>query len=179
MTQQLIYLVGAKTLKIIGYLIGSQVLIQVIRALSKKIRSATKQLGKKNLIQQEARVQTMRNLIVSSARIVINFIVIVMILAELGADITPLLTGAGIIGLAVGFGAKNLVSDLIAGFFFIIENQFNIGDMVQIGSSTGKVVRLTLRTVTLRDEEKKIHIIPNSNVKFLIKYPPKEKKKKR
>ncbi|MCJ7827572.1 mechanosensitive ion channel family protein, partial [Patescibacteria group bacterium] len=78
--------------------------------------------------------------------------------------------------LAIGFGAKNLVSDLIAGFFFILENQFNIGDTVEVGGNKGKVVRLTLRTLTLRDEEKKTYIIPNSNIKYIVKYPSLKKK---
>ncbi len=171
MNQDLLYLAGAKTLKIIGYLIGGQVAIQLIRALSRRLKVVTKKLGKKKIIEQKERLSTLRNMITSSARVVVNFLVLMMILSELGVDIGPLLAGAGILGLAVGLGARNLVSDLIAGFFFILENQFNIGDTVQIGTSTGKVVKITLRTITLRDKEKKTHIIPNSNVKYVIKYP--------
>lgn len=178
MTQQLIYLLGAKILKITGYLVGSQILIQLIKAFSRKLKAATRQLSKRNIVQQQERIQTLRNLVVSSAKIIINFIAIMMILTELGVDIAPLLTGAGILGLAVGLGAKSLVADVLAGFFFILENQFNIGDTIDIGGASGKVVRLTLRTVTLRDKEGKTYIIPNSNIRYITKQPAGNKKKK-
>jgi small-conductance mechanosensitive channel len=80
----------------------------------------------------------------------------------------------GILGLAVGFGAKNLVADLIAGFFIILENQFNIGDEVQIGTNRGKVIKISLKSITLRDKEKKTYFIPNSTIKSVIRFPKKQ-----
>jgi small conductance mechanosensitive channel len=80
-------------------------------------------------------------------------------------DITPLLTGAGIAGLALGFGAQSLVKDFLSGFFILIENQFRVGDVIKIGEFSGVVERISLRTVVLRDLEGNVHVIPNGEVK--------------
>jgi len=96
-----------------------------------------------------------------------------MILAELGVNIAPLVTGAGIIGLAIGFGAKSLAADFIAGFFIILENQFNVGDEIEINKNKGRVIKISLRTATLIDKDKKVYIVPNSSIKTVVKYPKK------
>jgi len=172
--EQLPLLIGQKLFKIALFLIGGEIAKRAVSLLVKRIRTASQKLGQKALAQQQAKLKTTRSLIKNTAKLVINFIVFVMILSELGLNIAPLITGAGILGLAVGFGAKSLVSDLIAGFFIILENQFNIGDKVQIGTNKGKVIKISLRTVTLRDEERKIYIIPNSSIKYIIKFPKKK-----
>lgn len=79
-------------------------------------------------------------------------------------DITPLLGGAAILGLAVSFGAQSLVKDLIAGFFILMENQFALGDVVQAGGKGGVVERMTLRVVHLRDLDGSLHVIPNGEI---------------
>ncbi|MFC1790744.1 mechanosensitive ion channel family protein [Patescibacteria group bacterium] len=163
--------ISQKLLRILLYLLGGQTLKRLLILISKKIRQAPSSLTRKVSAKQRQKIDTLRSLIVNTSKIIINFVVFVIILAEVGVNIAPLLTGAGILGLAVGFGAKSLVSDLIAGFFIILENQFNVGDWVQIGSSQGRVTKITLRTITLKDKDKKIYIIPNSNIKALIKYP--------
>ena len=87
-----------------------------------------------------------------------------MILKELSIDIGPILAGVGIIGLAVGFGAQSLVKDFLSGMFILIENQYNVGDVVQLASASGLVEKITLRATTLRDLEGKVHIIPNGTI---------------
>jgi small-conductance mechanosensitive channel len=82
-------------------------------------------------------------------------------------EIGPLLAGAGIIGLAVSFGAQSLVKDVITGFFLLMENQFALGDVIEIGGKSGVVEHLTLRVVVLRDLEGTRHIIPNSEIKMV------------
>jgi len=173
---QILAVIGQKAVKIILILLIGEISKRAISLLVKKLRLAEKRLGETLLARQEKRLKTIRSLITNTAKIVINFIVLVTILAELGVNITPLITGAGILGLAVGFGAKNLVADLIAGFFIILENQFNIGDTVEIGTHKGKVIKITLRTITLKDKDKKTYIIPNSSIKAVIKYPRKNLK---
>jgi small conductance mechanosensitive channel len=90
-----------------------------------------------------------------------------MALRELDVDITPLLTGAGIIGLAVGFGSQTLVKDIISGLFLIAENQIRIGDVVEINGVGGAVEEINLRTVVLRDSEGTVHTISNGEIRTL------------
>jgi small conductance mechanosensitive channel len=79
-------------------------------------------------------------------------------------DIGPLLAGAGILGLAFSFGAQSLVKDVIAGFFILMENQFVVGDIIEVAGKTGTVERMTLRAVTLRDGEGTMHVVPNGQI---------------
>jgi small conductance mechanosensitive channel len=85
-----------------------------------------------------------------------------------GVDIRPILAGAGVIGLAIGFGAQSLVKDFVSGLFILIENQYDIGDKVKIGSSEGNVIRITMRSTVLRDEEGKTYYISNGSIKDVI-----------
>jgi small-conductance mechanosensitive channel len=84
-----------------------------------------------------------------------------MILREFGVDIAPILAGVGVAGLAIGFGAQSLVKDVLAGMFVLIENQYNVGDVVRLADTPGLVEKVTLRATTLRDLEGRVHIIPN------------------
>ncbi len=79
-------------------------------------------------------------------------------------DITPLLAGAGILGLAVSFGAQSLVKDVIAGFFILIENQFVVGDIIEVSGVSGVVEEMTMRMVVLRDVRGTVHIVPNGQI---------------
>lgn len=90
-----------------------------------------------------------------------------MALRELDVDITPVLTGAGIVGLAVGFGAQTLVKDIISGLFLIAEDQVRIGDVVQINGIGGAVEQINLRTIVLRDVEGVVHAISNGEIRTL------------
>jgi small conductance mechanosensitive channel len=90
-----------------------------------------------------------------------------MILRELAVDITPVLTGAGIVGLAVGFGAQTLVRDIISGFFLIMEDQVRVGDVAVVNGQGGLVEAVNLRTIVLRDEKGAVHVVPNGEVKTL------------
>ena len=90
-----------------------------------------------------------------------------MILRELQVDIMPVLTGAGIAGLAVGFGAQTLVRDIIAGFFLILEDQVHVGDVAIINGTGGLVESVKLRTIVLRDLSGTVHVIPNGSINGL------------
>ncbi len=92
---------------------------------------------------------------------------VLMILRELDVDITPVLTGAGIVGLAIGFGAQTLVRDVISGFFLIIEDQVRVGDVAVVNGIGGLVEQINLRTIVLRDSEGAVHVIPNGEIKTL------------
>ena len=90
-----------------------------------------------------------------------------MMLREFGINITPVLTGAGIAGLAVGFGAQTLVRDIISGFFLILEDQVRVGDVAAINGVGGLVEQINLRTIVLRDEEGAVHVFPNGAITTL------------
>ena len=106
------------------------------------------------------RVRTIHQILRTSAAVFIWTLAGVMVLKELGIAIGPILAGAGIAGLALGFGAQTLVKDMITGLFILIEDQFRVGDVVRAGGHAGKVEKITLRTVWLRDAEGVVHILP-------------------
>ncbi|OPY60228.1 MAG: putative MscS family protein YkuT [Syntrophorhabdaceae bacterium PtaU1.Bin034] len=89
---------------------------------------------------------------------------VMIILRELGIDIGPVLAAAGIVGLAVGFGAQSLVKDVISGFFILLEDQIRVGDVVEVGGKGGLVEKVNLRTTVLRDLAGNVHYVPNGNI---------------
>ena len=121
-------------------------------------------------ILSDARMQTLGTLIRSVARYIIYFIAGIMILEELGIKTSSLLAGAGIVGLAVGFGAQNLVRDIISGFFIIFEHQFSVGDYIDAAGVSGKVEEVGLRMTKLRDWGGELHIIPNGEITRVTNY---------
>ncbi|PYY67442.1 mechanosensitive ion channel protein, partial [Pseudomonas jessenii] len=117
-----------------------------------------------------ARAQTMMPLIRNVLFIAIFIIALIVALANMGMNVTPLLAGAGVIGLAIGFGAQSLVADLITGLFIIIEDSLAIDDYVDVGGHLGTVEGLTIRTVRLRDIDGIVHTIPFSEIKSIKNY---------
>ncbi len=118
----------------------------------------------------EARAYTLGGLASNIVNISFIATTFLMILSEWGINIGPLLAGAGILGLAVGFGTQTLVKDIVTGFFILLENQFNVGDKIIIAGVEGKVVAINLRTTVLKDKKGIFHIIPNSKVSDIAKY---------
>ena len=117
-----------------------------------------------------ARAQTMMPLIRNVLFVAIFIIALIVALANMGMNVTPLLAGAGVIGLAIGFGAQSLVADLITGLFIIIEDSLAIDDYVDVGGHLGTVEGLTIRTVRLRDIDGIVHTIPFSEIKSIQNY---------
>jgi len=117
-----------------------------------------------------ARAQTMMPLIRNVLFVAIAIIALIVALANMGMNVTPLLAGAGVIGLAIGFGAQSLVADLITGLFIIIEDSLAIDDYVDVGGHLGTVEGLTIRTVRLRDIDGIVHTIPFSEIKSIKNY---------
>ncbi len=112
-------------------------------------------------------IRTLTGLIQTIGLAVIWTIAIIMALGQIGVDITPILAGAGIVGLAIGFGAQNLVRDMISGFFMILENQVRVGDVAIVNGTGGLVERISFRTITLRDTAGVVHVFPNGTVQTL------------
>ena len=115
-------------------------------------------------VEARKRVETLVRLLTQMIRIVLFVTLALVLLMQLGVQVGPLIASAGIIGLAVGFGAQSLVKDVITGFFMVMENQMRVGDIVTVNGTGGLVETLTLRTVVLRDVGGVVHIFPNGSI---------------
>jgi small conductance mechanosensitive channel len=114
---------------------------------------------------EKKREDTLIRILNGALRIVIMIMAALMILQELGIEIGPILAGAGIVGLALGFGGQYLIRDIITGLFIIIENQYRIGDVINIDATGGLVEDISLRKTTLRDMNGTVHHIPHGEIK--------------
>lgn len=118
-------------------------------------------------LEWQRRASTLGGILTSTVTVTVWFIAILMVLRELAIDVLPILTGAGIAGLAIGFGAQNLVRDVISGFFLILEDQVRVGDIARINGVTGVIEQINLRTIVLRDPEGAVQVFPNGTVTAL------------
>jgi moderate conductance mechanosensitive channel len=118
-------------------------------------------------IQIIKRRNTLIGLFVTVLRVAVIILAALMVFRELDFEIGPILASAGIVGLAVGFGAQSLVKDIISGAFIVLERQFSVGDVVKISDRSGVVENLGLRTTILRDLEGTAHIIPNGKIEIV------------
>src|SRR5690625_1639850 len=116
------------------------------------------------------REQTLSKLLTNILMYLIAFIVIVMILDILGVPISTLLAGAGVAGLAIGFGAQSLVKDVISGFFIIFEDQFSVGDYIMIHNMEGTVEEIGLRTTKIQGWTGEQYVIPNGDISLVTNY---------
>ena len=124
----------------------------------------------KNVSQKEKRAETLGHIVITTGNIVIYAVILLMVLSVFGVDIRPILAGAGIIGLAIGFGAQSLVKDFVSGLFILVENQYGIGDKVKIGGLEGHVIRLTMRSTVLKDEEGNLYYMSNGSINNVINF---------
>jgi len=113
------------------------------------------------------RVRTLTSVLWTIAVGLIWFLAILTTLEQIGVNIGPILASAGVVGLAVGFGAQNLVKDLVSGFFLILENQVRVGDIAVINGTGGLVEAITFRTLVLRDQSAVVHVFPNGSINTL------------
>lgn len=114
------------------------------------------------------RAVTLGRVLRYTTTVVISLIASVAVLAELGVSVAPILGAAGVVGLAVGFGAQSLVKDYVTGLFLLVENQIRLGDVVQLAEHTGTVEQVTLRYVRLRDYSGNVYFIPNGTISTVI-----------
>jgi moderate conductance mechanosensitive channel len=118
-------------------------------------------------LERAKRARTLGAVVQNATTVLVIGSALLMVLQRVGVDITPVLTGAGIVGLAVGFGAQTLVRDIISGFFLILENQVRVGDAAAINGTAGQVESINLRTIVLRDIEGTVHVFPNGAITTL------------
>lgn len=152
--------------KILFIIVLALVLIRVMKAITNRLATFSRQQSLPTGVRTQ-QLRTLAGVIHSVSVFVIVFLALMQILPVLGINMGPLLASAGIAGLAIGFGAQTLVKDVINGFFVLMENQYDIGDVVRIAGVSGTVEGMTLRRTTLRDVDGAMHIIPNSEIKIV------------
>ena len=142
----------------------------VIRAANLAIEHLQFNLARRRAptdLEWQRRAATLGGILTSLVTASCAFIAILMVLRQLSIDVLPILTGAGIFGLAIGFGAQNLVRDVISGFFLILEDQVRVGDLTRINGVAGMVEQINLRTIVLRDGEGAVQVFPNGTITAL------------
>lgn len=158
--------VAASGARILGIALAAWIAIAIaqrsIRAL--RIRISTR------FDDHEARkrAETLGRVFRYIAAVVISLIAGMLVLSELGVSVAPILGAAGVVGLAVGFGAQSLVKDFFTGFFLLLENQIRQGDVVKLGDHAGLVEEVTLRYVQLRDYDGNVHFVPNGTISSVV-----------
>jgi small-conductance mechanosensitive channel len=161
----------AKPLKIAVVLVVATVVTWLVRraikrfAASVQARAASGALGADLPVRTAARIHTLVAVLRSLATAAIFGLAFLTILGEIGINLGPLIAGAGVVGVAVGFGAQSLVKDFIAGFFMLIEDQYGVGDIVDVGEVNGTVEAVTLRSTRIRDVHGTVWHVPNGEIK--------------
>jgi len=153
--------IGQGFIKIIAIIFISGIIIRIGRLA---IHNTFKLRNKSPLRVSERREATLEKLLDNVLSYVVYFIAFMMILSTLTIDVKALLAGAGIVGLAIGFGAQNLVKDIISGFFIIFEDQFSVGDHIKVGQFEGNVEAIGLRTTKIKNWTGELHILPNGSI---------------
>jgi len=152
--------------KILAIIIITFILIRVVRVVINRSKARIS-LRTEDDIEAAKRIETLTGLVEKTVRALVLTAAALMVLQSLGINIGPLLAGAGVVGLAVGFGAQSLVKDVISGFFILIENHMNVGDVVEISGKAGVIESINLRVTTLRDYSGSVHVIPNGQIAVL------------
>ena len=142
-------------------LLGSLVVWELVNAA---IARHLAQLARNAQLARSARLRTLLPMFRTTLLVTVSLIAGLVILSEIGVNIAPLLAGAGVIGLAIGFGSQKLVQDIITGLFLLLENAMQVGDVVTLGGMSGTVENLSIRTIRLRALDGSVHIVPFSAV---------------
>ena len=149
---------------ILVIVVGSSIVVRVLHLAIKNLQFKIGRRHSKTDLEWQRRATTISGLLESIVTVTIGFVAVMMLLQELSVDIRPILAGAGIAGLAIGFGAQNLVRDVISGFFLILEDQVRVGDIAKINGVGGIVEQINLRTIVLRDGEGAVQVFPNGTI---------------
>ncbi len=159
-------------IKIVLLIVGAMIIQSVIRfstrraisVLYKKVKGAHRPAD-----EIKKRTDTLSKVIVKTSQVILVLIIVITVLTELAVNVSALITGMGIAGIAVGFGAQGLVRDVVSGLFIILEDQYGQGDYVEIAGKSGKVIDLNLRRTILQSDDKKMHYIPNKEITIVTR----------
>ncbi len=167
---------GVNSLKIISIIFGAMIIVRIARAaitktFTMRVSLTDKlQAGGYKTYNADRRYRTVLRLLKSIVGYVVYFIAGVACLSVVGINITGLIAGAGVVGLAIGFGAQSLVKDVITGFFIIFEDQFGVGDYIRLTNIEGTVLEIGLRTTKIKGAGGEINIVPNGSITEVINY---------
>lgn len=155
-------------IKIASILLSAFLINRFLQVLIEKIvkRTVEKRVDE---LENKKRADTLISIFGGTLNFIIWIAALLMILPEFGVNIAPILAGVGLLGLAVGMGARDIISDFISGIFILLEDQYRIGDEVKITGIEGRVSEITLRRTTIRSEDNVFHSIPNSQIKVVAK----------
>ena len=156
-----------EALQIVLILVGSGLLIRAVRILADRLVKFVQDDDPLTTNQREQRAVTLAGIFKGVSKIVIVLVAGLTILGILGINTAPLIAGAGVAGLAISFGAQNLIRDFISGFFILLENQYRVGDVIRAAGVSGQVEDMNLRITVLRDLEGVAHFIPNGEIKVV------------
>jgi small-conductance mechanosensitive channel len=153
-------------IRVLGIWLLAWLALRVVKLTARRIEQSVDDGDDSVTTLREQRGRTISQLLRSVGRVVIVTIAILLTF-NVFINIAPILAGAGILGLAISFGAQSLVRDIISGFFILLENQFAVGDVIEVAGKNGVVERMTMRVVVLRDLEGTMHVIPNGEMKVI------------
>jgi small conductance mechanosensitive channel len=165
--QILLIVIAAIVLSAIGHAVVNRVTGRIVTGASRLRGRASAAVGADSAYaaeRREARARTARSVLGSIVTVVIWVIAIALILERLGVNVAVLVTSIGVVGVGLGLGAQTLIKDMIAGLFMIVEDQYGIGDVIDIGPATGQVVNVSLRVTTLRDDAGVLWYVPNGTI---------------
>ena len=159
--------VASSGARIVGILLAAWIAVALAQ---KSIRTLRVRIASRFADDRESvkRAETLGRVFRYLAAVVISLIAGMLVLSELGVSVAPILGAAGVVGLAVGFGAQSLVKDYFTGFFLLLENQIRQGDVVKLGEHAGLVGEVTLRYVQLRDYDGNVHFVPNGTITTVV-----------
>jgi small conductance mechanosensitive channel len=155
------------SLKAAIIVIGAAIIVRAARLVISRLEHRLGHGHNEHDLEWQRRASTLGGILTRLVTVTVWSLAALMLLRELSIDVLPILTTAGIAGLAIGFGAQNLVRDVISGFFMILEDQVRVGDMARINGVTGVIEQVNLRTMVLRDGEGAVHVFPNGTVTAL------------
>jgi small conductance mechanosensitive channel len=163
--------IGAATfatmaIKIGLIVLGAMILVRLASILVGRLEGTVRRRGEEE-VSREKRARTLGGVVRGLTRVVVAVVAVMMAVRELGLDITPALAAAGGFGVAAGLGAQSVVRDWIVGFFIIYDNEYMVGDVVQVAGVAGTVETLTLRHTEVRDGEGALHFVPNGEIKVV------------
>lgn len=151
-------------LRILLTFLVAWLLVRTMHAVGARIVRRANDKTPGRVSEEERRAQTFAAILDYATRVLVIVTAGLVVLNEVGTNITPFVTGAGIAGVALGFGAQSLVKDVLAGVFILTEEHFRVGDVVEIAGKSGEVERVNLRTTFIRDAEGAMHIVPNGQI---------------
>lgn len=155
-------------LAVVGFtLLGAWILIRLTRVVADRVVRMVEDDDPTTINDREKRARTLAGIFKGVARVVVIIVATLTIMAELNIPTAPLIASAGVAGLAISFGAQNLIRDVISGFFILLENQFKVGDVVRAAGVSGVVEDMNLRVTVLRDTDGAAHFIPNGEIKLV------------